>query len=223
MTKRGKTKTLEKITSDESGECVNSSSAGPVVEDAKHEVDEQYTDDDSPINISWKDSKEVFKQGEKKRKEAVDFVRSKEKEKRRKKNEMFVSQKRRKTDKRTDELTKLPQHIVLAVTKKPKVDTNNTRKEKPLVKKRKPEEKLPKKRKRTDKREDRLKKQEHYKVLVVKDEVKKPKKVQDSAVKFLENHLYGNRIYRVSPSSNLTSQCKSFGVMKPALKFKSKA
>ena len=185
---------------------------------AEHAVDnisEGTDDDDCPVGISWKESQEVFRQDEKNRKEAVDFLRSKEKEKRRKKNEMFLSQKRS----RTSELTKLPEDIVLAVAKKPKVDIEN----KKSVDKVKEKQKSPTKSKRKEKIHDGLlKKQGHYKILVVEDEVKKPKKIQDTAAAFLENHLYGNRLHRTSPSSNLTSQHKSSGTMKPAVKFSSR-
>ena len=114
---------------------------------------------------------------------------------------------------------KLPEDIVLAVAKKPKVDIEN----KKSVDKVKEKQKSPTKSKRKEKIHDGLlKKQGHYKILVVEDEVKKPKKIQDTAAAFLENHLYGNRLHRTSPSSNLTSQHKSSGTMKPAVKFSSR-
>ena len=192
---------------------------GERTEHAVDNISEGTDDDDCPVGISWKESQEVFRQDEKNRKEAVDFLRLKEKEKRRKKNEMFLSQKRS----RTSELTKLPEDIVLAVAKKSKVDIENKKTEKESVDKVKEKQKSPTKSKRKEKIHDGLlKKQGHYKILVVEDEVKKPKKIQDTAAAFLENHLYGNRLHRTSPSSNLTSQHKSSGTMKPAVKFSSR-
>lgn len=220
MTKEVEDKTKKNLRAEHDEECGQESSCGAVtadVEVVRVEVDGEGNDDeDSPVGISWKDSKEVFKQDEKKRKEAVDFVRSKRKEKRRKKNEMFVSQKRCRTN---ELLTKLPDDIVHAVAKKLKVDTNNQRTEKEFVGEVKEKQKSPTKCKKKGKSRDGPKKHGHYKVLVVEDEVKKPKKVQDSAATFLENHLYGNRLHRTSHSSNLTSRCKSSGKMKPAVKF----
>ncbi len=58
--------------------------------------------------------------------------------------------------------------------------------------------------------------------VILEDEVNKSKKVQESAAEFLKNHLYGNRIERTSGSKQLTTQSKSSGIIKPAVKFSNK-
>ena len=168
------------------------------------------SEDDAPVGVSWKESKDAFNKQEKQRKESVDYIRSKEREKRRKKNEMYVAQKRIKTSKTVFELTKLPDDIVQTVAM-------NVEKSKDENKPDELGKKAKKKRKKSSQK--KANKEKYCDVVVVKDEVNKPKKIQDGASKFLENHLYGDRIQRTSTVSNLTLQSKSFGLMKPALKF----
>ena len=164
-------------------------------------------DSDAPVGVSWKDSKVVFKQKEKNRNDAVKFARSADKAKRRKKNEMFVSQKEIKR-----KLVRLPDDIVQAVTKKQKqfetIEFEEDKNKK--LKRRKLKKKREKKNKETD---------DHFNVVILQDEVIKSKKVHDSAAEFLKTHFYGDRLHRTSGSKQLTMQSKSYGVMKPAVKF----
>ena len=165
-------------------------------------------DSDAPVGVSWKDSKAVFQQDEKKRNDAVNFARSVDKAKRRKKNEMFVSQKEAKR-----KLTKLPEDIVQAVAKKPKqVEVDKIEKENKKLERRKARKKS----------NEESKTEEYCHVVILEEEVNKSKKVQESAAEFLKNHLYGNRLQRTSGSKQLTMQSKSSGVIKPAVKFSNK-
>ena len=163
---------------------------------------------DAPEGVSWKDSKAVFQQTEKDRNDAVSFARSADKAKRRKKNEMFVSQKEAKR-----KLSKLPEDIVLqAIAKKAKHE-DKTEKEKSKKIKRGTACKSTKSKKKTE---------EYCNVVVLKKEVNRSKKIQESAAEFLKNHLYGNRLERTSGSKQLTMQSKSSGIIKPAVKFSNK-
>jgi hypothetical protein len=164
---------------------------------------------DAPEGVSWKDSKAVFQQSEKDRNDAVNFARSTERAKRRKKNDMLVSQKKAKR-----KLTKLPEDIVQAVVKKAKhvemdeIKIDSTKKVE--------------RRKATKSKKSKRKAEEHCHVVILKEEVNKSKKVQESAAEFLKNHLYGNRLERTSGTNNLTMQSKNSGILKPAVKFSNK-
>ena len=168
-------------------------------------------DSDIPVNVSWKDSKSVFEQDEKNRNNAVKFARSVDKAKRRKKNEMFISQKEAKR-----KLTKLPEDIVQAVVKKAKpVEPGQIEEEDTKKRQRKKASKKNKNKKESSK-------EEYCHVVILDEEVNQYKKVQESAAEFLTNHFYGNRLQRTSGSKQLTMQSKSYGAVKPSVKFSNK-
>lgn len=178
-------------------------------------------DDDIPEDISWKSSKEIAIRERTLEKETILDAKRKEKQSRIERNERLLEQKERK---RAREYSRLPMDVLQQVAKRQKsqkneelvsqsADTGNhvtfdssSEDEQDDQEEEGPEvnEEIP-----------------EIKVLVLPREVKKPRRIQQSASLFLREQLFGDRIQRISPSKN--SDCtRKYKTIAPALKFSKK-
>lgn len=176
-------------------------------------------DDDIPEDISWKSSKEIAIRERTLEKEIILDAKRKEKQSRIERNERLLEQKERK---RAREYSRLPMDVLQQVAKRQKkneelvsqsADTGNhvtfdssSEDEQDDQEEEGPEvnEEIP-----------------EIKVLVLPREVKKPRRIQQSASLFLREQLFGDRIQRISPSKN--SDCtRKYKTIAPALKFSKK-
>ena len=176
--------------------------------------------DDVPEDVSWKASKESAIRERILEKEIILDAKRKEKQTRVEKNERLREQKERK---RAREYSRLPMEVLEQVAKRPKSQNNedvvsqsvNTgdhvtfdssseddddEEEGPEVNEEMPE----------------------IKVLVLPKEVKKPKKIQQSASLFLREQLFGDRVQRISPSKD-SDRTRKYKTIAPALKFSKKS
>lgn len=178
-------------------------------------------DVDIPEDISWKSSKEIAIRERTLEKETILDAKRKEKQSRIERNERLLEQKERK---RAREYSRLPMDVLQQVAKRQKsqkneelvsqsADTGNhvtfdssSEDEQDDEEEEGPEvnEEIP-----------------EIKVLVLPREVKKPRRIQQSASLFLREQLFGDRIQRISPSKN--SDCtRKYKTIAPALKFSKK-
>ncbi|XP_078380377.1 uncharacterized protein LOC144663347 [Oculina patagonica] len=192
---------------------------GKTSEESNTEVDDD--GDDAPEDVSWKSSKESAIRERTLEKEIALDAKRKEKQTRIERNERLREQKERK---RAREYSRLPMEVLQEVAKRQKsqnnedvlsqsVDTGNhvtfdssseddqdEKEEGPEVNDETPE----------------------IKVLVLPREVKKPKKIQQSASLFLREQLFGDRIQRISPSKD-SDRTRKYKTIAPALKFSKKS
>ena len=176
--------------------------------------------EDVPEDVSWKSSKETAIRERTLEKEIILDAKRKEKQSRIERNKRLLEQKERK---RAREYSRLPMDVLQQVAKRQKSqksedlvpqsvdnDTGNhmtfdssneddQEEEGPEVNEEIPE----------------------IKVLVLPREVKKPKRIQQSASLFLREQLYGDRIRRISPSKD-SDRTRKYKTMAPALKFSKK-
>lgn len=178
-------------------------------------------DDDIPEDVSWESSKEIAIRERTLEKETILDAKRKEKQSRIERNERLLEQKERK---RAREYSRLPMDVLQQVAKRQKsqkneelvsqsADTGNhvtfdssSEDEQDDQEEEGPEvnEEIP-----------------EIKVLVLPREVKKPRRIQQSASLFLREQLFGDRIQRISPSKN--SDCtRKYKTIAPALKFSKK-
>lgn len=176
-------------------------------------------DDDIPEDVSWESSKEIAIRERTLEKEIILDAKRKEKQSRIERNERLLEQKERK---RAREYSRLPMDVLQQVAKRQKkneelvsqsADTGNhvtfdssSEDEQDDEEEEGPEvnEEIP-----------------EIKVLVLPREVKKPRRIQQSASLFLREQLFGDRIQRISPSKN--SDCtRKYKTIAPALKFSKK-
>lgn len=178
-------------------------------------------DDDIPEDVSWESSKEIAIRERTLEKETILDAKRKEKQSRIERNERLLEQKERK---RAREYSRLPMDVLQQVAKRQKsqkneelvsqsADTGNhvtfdssSEDEQDDEEEEGPEvnEEIP-----------------EIKVLVLPREVKKPRRIQQSASLFLREQLFGDRIQRISPSKN--SDCtRKYKTIAPALKFSKK-
>ena len=179
-------------------------------------------DEDIPEDISWKSSKETAIRERTLEKEVILDAKRKEKQSRIERNERLLEQKERK---RAREYSRLPMDVLQQVAKRQKSQKN--------------EDLVPQSVDHTGNHmtfdsssEDEQDDQEEeipevnegipeIKVLVLPREVKKPKKIQQSARLFLREQLFGDRIQRISPSMD-SDRTRKYKTIAPALKFSKK-
>lgn len=177
--------------------------------------------DDAPEDVSWKSSKESAIRERTLEKEIVLDAKRKEKQTRIERNERLREQKERK---RAREYSRLPMEVLQEVVKRHKsqnnedvvsqsVDTgNHVTFDSSSEDDQDEEEEGPKVNEETPQIE----------VLVLPREVKKPKKIQQSASLFLREQLFGDRIQRISPSKD-SDRTRKYKTIAPALKFSKKS
>lgn len=176
-------------------------------------------DDDIPEDVSWKSSKEIAIRERTLEKEIILDAKRKEKQSRIERNERLLEQKERK---RAREYSRLPMDVLQQVAKRQKkneelvsqsADTGNhvtfdssSEDEQDDQEEEGPEvnEEIP-----------------EIKVLVLPREVKKSRRIQQSASLFLREQLFGDRIQRISPSRN-SDRIRKYKTIAPALKFSKK-
>jgi len=180
-------------------------------------------DEDIPEDISWKSSKETAIRERTLEKEIVLDAKRKEKQSRIERNERLLEQKERK---RAREYSRLPMDVLQQVAKRQKSQKN--------------EDLVPQsvdqdtgnhmtfdsssEGEQDDQEEEVPKVNEEIpeiKVLVLPQEVKKPKRIQQSASLFLKEQLFGGRIQRISPSMD-SDHTRKYKTIAPALKFSKK-
>ena len=180
-------------------------------------------DEDFPEDVSWKSSKETAIRERALEKETILDAKRKEKQSRIERNERLLEQKERK---RAREYSRLPIDILQQVAKRQKSQKN--------------EDLVPQSVDRDagnhmtfdSSSEDEQDDQEEevpevneeipaIKVLVLPREVKKPKRIQQSASLFLREQLFGDRIQRISSSKD-SDRTRKYKTIVPALKFSKK-
>ena len=179
-------------------------------------------DDDVPEDVSWKSSKASAIKERTLEKEIILDAKRKEKQARIERDERLREQKERK---RAREYSRLPMEVLEQVAKRQRsqenedsssqsVDTGNH-----MTFDSSSEDEQD-----DDDEEDVAQVSEEMpeiKVLVLPREVKKPKKMQQSASLFLREHLFGDRIQRI-PASKDSDRTRKYKTIAPALKFSKK-
>lgn len=179
-------------------------------------------DDDVPEDVSWKSSKESAIRERTLEKEIILDAKRKEKLARIERDERLREQKERK---RAREYSRLPMEVLEQVAKRQKsqenedlssqsVDTGNH-----MTFDSSSEDEQD-----DDDEEGGAQVNEEMpelKVLVLPREVNKPKKIQQSASLFLREHLFGDRIQRISASKD-SDRTRKYKTIAPALKFSKK-
>lgn len=182
-------------------------------------------DDDIPEDVSWKSSKETAIRERTLEKEIILDAKRKEKQSRIERNERLLEQKERK---RAREYARLPMDILQQVNKRQKSQKNEDLVPQSLVNDHNTGNHMTFDSSSEDEQDDEEEEVPEVneeipeiKVLVLPREVKKPKRVQESASLFLREQLFGDRIQRIPPSkdSDRTRKYKTIG---PALKFSKK-
>ena len=168
---------------------------------------------DVPENVSWKASKERIIQERTREKEAHQDYKRKEKQMRIERNERLLEQKKRKRER---EYSRLPMEVLQKVARQQESQTlefetstssgghvtfdSSSEKEEEY---------------------DECEKDDEIsamKVVVISKEIRKPKKVQQSATSFLQERLFGGRVQRISPLSEIDRDRRRY-VYAPASKF----
>lgn len=182
-------------------------------DDRKVSVDDEAADD-SPEDVSWKVGKENAIQERAREKEAQIDKKRKEKQVRIERNERLREQKERKRER---EYSRLPVEVLQQVVKqqesqKLEDETSTDRKGGDHVTFASSSE---------EEEEDEDANTEEnlaVKVVVIPKEIRKPKKIQQSANSFLQEHLFGDRLQRISAISDL-DRSKKKDIYEPASKF----
>lgn len=177
-------------------------------------------EDDAPEDVSWKASKESALRERTLEKEIILDAKRKEKQTRIERNEKLREQKERK---RAREYSRLPMEVLQKVAKQQesektlKSQTIDTGSHVTFDSSSEDEQE--------EQEEEGLAVDEELpeiKVVVLPRETKKPKKVQQSASLFLQEHLFGDRIQRISASKN-SDRTRKYKALVPALKFSKKS
>lgn len=169
--------------------------------------------DDSPEDVSWKVGKENAIQERAREKEAQMDKKRKEKQVRIERNERLREQKERKRER---EYSRLPVEVLQQVAKqqesqKLEDETRTDRKGGDHVTFASSSEE-------EDDEDANTEENLAVKVVVIPKEIRKPKKIQQSANSFLQEHLFGDRLQRISAISDL-DRSKKKDVYEPASKF----
>lgn len=169
--------------------------------------------DDSPEDVSWKVGKENAIQERAREKEAQMDKKRKEKQVRIERNERLREQKERKRER---EYSRLPVEVLQQVAKqqesqKLEDETRTDRKGGDHVTFASSSEE-------EDDEDANTEENLTVKVVVIPKEIRKPKKIQQSANSFLQEHLFGDRLQRISAISDL-DRSKKKDVYEPASKF----
>ena len=169
--------------------------------------------DDSPKDVSWKVGKETAIQERAREKEAQMDKKRKEKQVRIERNERLREQKERKRER---EYSRLPVEVLQQVAKqqesqKLEDETRTDRKGGDHVTFASSSEE-------EDDEDANTEENLAVKVVVIPKEIRKPKKIQQSANSFLQEHLFGDRLQRISAISDL-DRSKKKDVYEPASKF----
>lgn len=169
--------------------------------------------DDSPEDVSWKVGKENAIQERAREKEAQMDKKRKEKQVRIERNERLREQKERKRER---EYSRLPVEVLQQVAKqqesqKLEDETRTDRKGGDHVTFTSSSEE-------EDDEDANTEENLAVKVVVIPKEIRKPKKIQQSANSFLQEHLFGDRLQRISAISDL-DRSKKKDVYEPASKF----
>ncbi|XP_067040973.1 transcriptional regulator ATRX homolog [Acropora muricata] len=169
--------------------------------------------DDSPEDVSWKVGKETAIQERAREKEAQMDKKRKEKQVRIERNERLREQKERKRER---EYSRLPVEVLQQVAKqqesqKLEDETRTDRKGGDHVTFASSSEE-------EDDEDANTEENLAVKVVVIPKEIRKPKKIQQSANSFLQEHLFGDRLQRISAISDL-DRSKKKDVYEPASKF----
>ena len=169
--------------------------------------------DDSPEDVSWKVGKENAIQERAREKEAQMDKKRKEKQVRIERNERLREQKERKRER---EYSRLPVEVLQQVAKqqesqKLEDETRTDRKGGDHVTFASSSEE-------EDDEDANTEENLAVKVVVISKEIRKPKKIQQSANSFLQEHLFGDRLQRISAISDL-DRSKKRDVYEPASKF----
>ena len=169
------------------------------------------TEDDSPEDVSWKVSKENAIQERAREKDAQMDNKRKEKLIRIGRNDRLREQKERKRER---EYSRLPMEILQQVVKqqeshKLEVETGTEGGDHVTFASSSEEE---------EDGDANTEENSAVKVVVIPKEIRKPKKIQQSASLFLQGHLFGDRLQRISATSDL-DRSKRNDVYEPASKF----
>ncbi|XP_022792166.1 uncharacterized protein LOC111331335 [Stylophora pistillata] len=181
-------------------------------------------DDDAPEDVSWKATKESALRERTLEREIILDAKRKEKQMRIERNEKLCEQKERK---RAREYSRLPMEILHKVARQHESEEtllSQTMEHRSHVTFDNSSE--------DEQDESGEQKEEHgtvqeetakIKVLVLPRETKKPKKIQQSANSFLQEHLFGDRIQRISASGRSDLMKKSHNTLVPARNFSKKS
>lgn len=178
-------------------------------------------DDDIPEDVSWESSKEIAIRERTLEKETILDAKRKEKQSRIERNERLLEQKERK---RAREYSRLPMDVLQQVAKRQKSQKNEELVSQSADTGNHVTFDSSSEDEQDDQEEEGPEVNEEIseiKVLVLPREVKKPRRIQQSASLFLREQLFGDRIQRISPSKN--SDCtRKYKTIAPALKFSKK-
>ena len=183
-------------------------------EKLKTKIFSEEGDDDVPEDVSWKASKEIAIQEKTIRNEILYEVKRKEKQARIERNERLREQKERK---RAKEYYRLPQEVLQHAARQ------ESEKEDPVTVGNYLTFESSKK-SEVEHQEVIAAESEDapgIKVIVLPKETRKPKKIQEAANLFLQEHLYGPRLHRISTVKAIDLKRKK-RTPKPALKFSKK-
>lgn len=178
---------------------------------------EEDEDDDVPEDVSWKASKESVIRERTREKEVRLDIKRKEKQMRIERNERLQEQKERK---RAREYSRLPVEVLQQVAKQQESQADEM-----VVTQTVTGDHVTFDSSSEDEQEDGTEDIEEtppIKVLVLPREIKKPKKIQESASLFLQQHLFGDRIQRISATNDSDWKRKQKSKFGPATKFSKK-
>lgn len=178
-------------------------------------------DDDIPEDVSWESSKEIAIRERTLEKETILDAKRKEKQSRIERNERLLEQKERK---RAREYSRLPMDVLQQVAKRQKSQKNEELVSQSADTGNHVTFDSSSEDEQDDQEEEGPEVNEEIseiKVLVLPREVKKPRRIQQSASLFLREQLFGDRIQRISPSKN-SDRTRKYKTIAPALKFSKK-
>lgn len=182
------------------------------------EADDQ--DDDVPEDVSWKASKESAIRERTLKKEIFLDAKRKEKQMRIERNERLREQKERKRER---EYSRLPVDVLQQVAKQQVAEQQESQ----ISQSDDTGNHVTFDSSSEDEDEDKEQPEEseatpEIKVLVLPRETKKPKKIQQSASLFLREHMFGDRIQRISQVKD-SDRKRKYRALGPALKFSKKS
>ena len=173
----------------------------------KNEEDE---DDEGPEDLSWKVSEEIAIQKRVQEKEAHLENKRKEKQMRKERSERLLEQKKRKRER---EYSRLPVEVLQQVAKQQKSQTLEVETSGYHVTFNSSSEE-----EEDGEKDDEI---SAVKVVVMPREIRKAKKIQQSASLFLQERLFGDRVQRISAISELDRKKRRY-VCEAASKFSKK-
>ena len=174
---------------------------------------EEHKDDDVPEDVSWEASKESVIRARTREKEVRLDIKQKEKQMRKERNKRLQDQKERK---RAREYSRLPMEVLQQVAKQQESQAAEM-----VVTQTVSGDHMTFDSSSEDGTED-FEESPPIKVLVLPRETKKPKKIQEPASLFLQQHLFGDRIQRISAANDSDWKRKQKSKFRPANKFSKK-